>query len=770
MTLGRVAAALREEARATDERRLLVLTGDATATREAAADALDAADVDAPEVTYVGESADTPWERVPQARAGDLLGTTHAALVLDCHEECRPNAIGRAVGAVDGGGLLVLCVPPLGSWPERRDAFDETLAVPPFDVADVAGNFRTRLVELLRAHPGIAIVDVGDGTADPSVERDGLTDPAPRVPPDPPTAPEDPAFPVDVYDRCLTDDQVAAVEALEALDEPGNAVVVEADRGRGKSSAAGLAAGALALGGRDVLVTAPQYRGAAEVFARAREVLADADALAGDPDEDDPERLEATDDAGGRVRFERPATAAELPDGPDAVVVDEAAALPVRLLERFLDTPAAAFTTTVHGYEGAGRGFSVRFRDRLYESDLAVRDVSMTDPIRYAAGDPVEVWAFRALLLDAGPAVDPLVADAGADTAAATGTDGDPDSVAYRAFDAADLVADEHLLREVFGLLVAAHYQTEPDDLARLLDAPNVAVRALTYEGHVVSVALLAREGALPTDLRAHMYEGGRVRGNMIPDVLTSQLRDERAAVPEGLRVLRIATHHAVRSRGLGSRLLSEVRAEFADDVDWLGTGYGATPELLRFWQGNGFSTVHLSTTRNESSGEYSAVMLAPTSDAGRDLAERHGRWFADRVGAMLSDPLADMDPDVVRAALRSADVAPALDLSEWEWRLLVGMTGGAGIFDTSPRPLRRLTVRYLVDAGDGGDAEALLNPRQERLLVRKALQTHTWEAVADDLGFHSLGQCMRALGEAVRPLLSRFGDANVEAELERFE
>ncbi|WP_415382625.1 tRNA(Met) cytidine acetyltransferase TmcA [Halosimplex sp. TS25] len=769
MTVGRVASALRGEAVATDERRLLVLTGDATATREAAADALDAAAVDAPDVTYIGESADTPWEQVPQARAGDLLGTTHAALVLDCHAECRPNAIGRAVGAVDGGGLLVLCVPPLDSWPGRRDAFDESLAVPPFDVDDVAGNFRTRLVELLRVHPGIAIVDVGDGTADPSVERDGLTNPAPRVRSDPPTAPERPVFPAAVYERCLTDDQVAAVEALEALRDPGNAVVVEADRGRGKSSAAGLAAGALALGGRDVLVTAPQYRGAAEVFARAQEVLADAGALAGDPDEGDPERLETTEDAGGRVRFERPATAAELPGSPDAVVVDEAAALPVRLLERFLDAPAAAFTTTVHGYEGAGRGFSVRFRDRLDESEFAVRDVAMIDPIRYAAGDPVEVWAFRALLLDAGPAVDPLVADAGIGAGVGDDTDADPDSIAYRVVDAADLLADEHLLREVFGLLVAAHYQTEPDDLARLLDAPNVAVRALTFDGHVVSVALLAREGDLPADLRAHMYEGGRVRGNMIPDVLTSQLRDEEAAVPAGLRVLRIATHHAVRSRGLGSRLLSEVRAEFADDVDWLGTGYGATPDLLWFWRASGFSTVHLSTTRNESSGEYSAVMLAPTSDAGRDLAERHGRWFADRVGAMLSDPLDDMDPDVVRAALRSVDVPPALDLSAWEWRLLVGMTGGAGIFDTSPRPLRRLTIRYLVEAGAAGD-EPLLTHRQERLLVRKALQGHTWEAVADDLGFHSLGQCMRALGEAVRPLLSRFGDANVEAELERFE
>ena len=765
MTVGRVASALRSEARATNERRLLVLSGDPGATQEGTTRALDAANIEPRNVTYIGNGdADpdaTPWEQIPPAGAGELLGTTHKALVLDCHEECRPNAIGRSVGAVDGGGLLVFCVPPLDAWPNQQDAFDESLAAPPFDVADVAGNFRSRLVELLRSHPGIAVVSVEtDGSA--TVERSGLTDPATRIRSKAPEIPTETDFPADVYDRCLTGDQVSAVRALEGLAEAGTAVVVEADRGRGKSSAGGLAAGALARAGRDVLVTAPQYRSAAEVFARAQEVLTDADTLAGDPEED-ARVLETGDDAGGRIRFANPTAAAELPADPDAVIVDEAAALPVKLLERFLDAPAVAFTTTIHGYEGAGRGFSVRFREHLEDSDFAVTDVSMTDPIRYAAGDPVEVWAFRALLLDAGPAVAPLVESA------------DPTSVEYRQFDPTDLLADEHLLREVFGLLVAAHYQTEPDDLARLLDAPNVTVRALTHEGRVVSVALLAREGTLPADVRASMYEGGRVRGNMIPDVLTSQLRDEAAAVPAGLRVLRIATHHAVRSRGLGSALLSKVRREFASDVDWLGTGYGATPELLEFWQGNGYSTVHLSTTRNEASGEYSAVMLDPTSDAGRALADRHGRWFVGRIVAMLSDPLDDMDPDVVRAALRSVDVTPMLDLSEWERRLLVGMTAGAGIFDTSPRPLRRLTVRALVDADDGPEAvrtpeERLLTPGQERLLVRKALQGDTWEGVSEALGFHSVGQCKRALGEAIRPLLSRYGDEYIEAELERFE
>jgi len=391
---------------------------------------------------------------------------------------------------------------------------------------------------------------------------------------------------------------------------------VEADRGRGKSSAAGLAAAALAHDGRDVLVTAPQYRSGAELFTRAVALL---ETLGAEFDVDRPDQPQCVTVAGGgRVRFEPPARAVDLPGDPDAVLVDEAAALPVRRLQAVLDAPAVAFTTTVHGYEGAGRGFSVRFRDRLEESVHTVTEVPMTAPIRYADADPVEVWAFRALLFDARPPVEPVIADAS------------PDSVTYRRLSSRDLIEDENLLREVFGLLVLAHYRTEPSDLARLLDAPNLPVRALTEGGHVVAVALLAREGGLDRATRERMYTGERVRGNMIPDVLTTQLRDEAAGKPVGQRVLRIATHAAVRSRGLGSHLLSEVRAEFADGVDWLGVGYGATPELVRFWGANGYSvrsTPPRSSTSPPGSGASSpaspparrfSIRIRPRSDGWR--------------------------------------------------------------------------------------------------------------------------------------------------------
>ncbi|UWG48275.1 tRNA(Met) C34 N-acetyltransferase TmcA [Halanaeroarchaeum sp. HSR-CO] len=746
--LREVATDLRAEARRTDERRVLVLAGDRTGGHRAAERAIEAAGIPRESVTAVGTGDGTQFDTVRQSATDSLLGTTRGAIVLDCHETCRPNALGRVVGTVDGGGLLVLVVPPLEEWPNRRDEFDEYLAVPPAAVDDVGGRFRERLVRTLRTHRGIAIVDVDENR----LLADGLTHSAPRPATRSLEVPPSPTFPRDAFVACRTQDQIAALSTLENLRQESTAVVVEADRGRGKSSAAGLAAGSFAAAGEDVLVTAPNYRSAAAVFERASRLGSTLEVLAGDPAEPRPRVLETT--TGGRVRFERPARATTLPEDPDVVLVDEAAALPVRRLESFLDASRVGFTTTVHGYEGAGRGFDVRFRDRLAESDHAVHEVRMAEPIRYAPGDPVEVWAFNALLLDARPAVDPLVEDA------------QPPTATYRVLTTDALLADEWLLREAFGLLVSAHYRTEPNDLARLLDAPNLSVRALLVDGHVVSVALLAREGGLDAETRAAVYEGGRIRGNMIPDVLMSQLRDESAGEPVGMRVMRIATHAAVRDRGFGSRLLEEIRAEF-DDRDWIGTGFGATPRLVRFWAQNGFSTVHLSTTRNATSGEYSVIMFDPLSAAGDRLHDRHTEWFVERIGPQLTDVLRDVDADVVRFVLRAsaADAGTRIQsLSAHQWRLVVGAAYGPALYSVDPGPFERLALHYLV----AGSSE-LLSEREERLLVTKVLQGHSWETVVDRLGYHGTSAAMRALGDAYRPIVEAYAPEALLDDRDRY-
>jgi tRNA(Met) cytidine acetyltransferase len=740
------AETLRSEAAIANERRMLVASGDGT-DRGAVVDAV--ADAVAGDTVVVSER-NVGEERFGFDRTGELLGTTRECVVVDCHDTYRPNAIGRATGAVDGGGLFVLLTPPLERWPETDGAFDELLAPPPFSAADAGTRFKRRLTRTLSAHRGIAIVDVDEGT----LLKRGRTDPPRRPPRERVSPPDEHAFPTAAYEACLTADQRDALSECERLAEPGTAVVLKSDRGRGKSSAAGLAAAAFAAGGSDVLVSAPDYRNAAALFERAADLLEALGELRGDDRNGGTRPALRTER--GTIRFLPPTEATDA--AADVLFVDEAAALPVRTLESLVSVASSVcFATTVRGYEGTGRGFDVRFRGRLDELCDCTECV-LSEPIRYASGDPIEVWQFHALCLGATPTPAQLVEGV------------DADDAVYERVDRDALAANEAMLRELFGLLVAAHYRTEPDDLARLLDAPNVAVRALTVDGHPVSVALLSREGGLEESTRRRAYEGERIRGNLLPDLLTSQLRDPEAGDPVGLRVRRIATHRAARGSGLGSRLLSEIEAEFRADrtesdrfggIDYLGVSYGATPRLLSFWTANGYRTIHLSTTRNESSGEHSAVMVRPLTAAGRELSDRHAAWFRRRIPSVLSGALVDVDPDVVRGALAAVEGTPPVELTDFEWRLVASAAYGPGQYDTAPGPFRRLALRALVDGA--------LDAESERLLAVKVLQGNDWDETVERLGYVSRRECMRQLGSAYRPIVDRYGGETAREEADRY-
>jgi tRNA(Met) cytidine acetyltransferase len=729
---------------------MIVLTGSPEVTVDAAVQVLTAAQIPIEERTVVSNRQIASAKQLALTESSALLGTTWTGIVLDCHGETRPNAIGHAVGAVDGGGLLLLLTPPLDKWPDAPDKTAKSLAAPPFRKSQVTGRLRRRLAKTLCSHRGIAIYDATTET----LERDGLTHPAPtlrtQLTDEEKRESYGNCFQAAAYDACLTTDQCEALNTLEALQTP-NFVVLTANRGRGKSSAAGLAAGSLALMGERVLVTAPTAQNAQEVLARSAELLRSVDCLGQSVEQ----RVSSTN--GGAVTFLEPTQAANKLTEYSAAIVDEAAALPVDTLTAFLTGPPAAFVTTVHGYEGTGRGFDVRFRDRLEETKRDVHDVTMAEPIRYAGGDPIEVWAFHALLLDARPPAEQLVADA------------TPSTTAYSTLSPESLLTNENRFKQLFGLLVLAHYRTEPDDLARLLDAPNIAIRALLHEGHVVAVALVAREGGLSADRRRRMYEGRRVRGNMLPDLLTSQLRDEQAAKPIGVRVLRIATHHAVRSRGLGSKLIHAIASEMSAGgpwpgaVDYLGVGYGATPDLLRFWCANGFQSVHLSTTVNDRSGEHSALMIRPLTMAGQNLCNRSMAFLLSRFPSVLGDALRTADPDVVRGVLAGIDLPVTVELTEREWRVVASAAYGPGMYDADPRPFRRLAVKALVEDGEE------LGATSERLLVRKVLQAWEWDRAAEDLSYISKRAVMRALGDAYQPLVDQYGTAAAHVEADRY-
>lgn len=732
MDIRSLVRSLETEATETNERRMIVFSGTQSAGIDAAYTAIDAYGTD--DVHLVTEQEGFRYDRLHPDQAATLLGQTREIVVVDCHGKWTPDTIGQTVGAVDGGGLYIMLTPPLDDWNQQETSLATAVVSPPYTKHDVGCRFLNRLIRLLETHPGISIVSVDEDTRIDRYEPTS-TNTAPHLQPRVPTQPQ---FPLRVYEQCLTRDQVRAVQALESLATPNTAIVIEADRGRGKSTACGFAAAALCADGSDVTVTAPTRDHAATLLAAAAETI---------------ENLDSPAD--GSISFQPVEDATKAANETSVLFVEEAAALPVETLTKLTAATSIAFSTTVRGYEGTGRGFTIRFREQLDASSHDIQYCTLSEPIRYAGDDPIEQWSFRTLLLDASPPVEQAVSEA------------TPETVQYQQLTQDMLATDESLLRSVFGLLVSAHYRTTPTDLLRLLDAPNASVHALLHAGHPVSVALVVEEGGLDSQTRERLFRGGRVAGNLVPDILTSHLRDAEAGAPIGKRIQRIATHTSTQNRGLASALLAEIRSTYQTQCDYLSVSFGATPSLVRFWSRNGFQTIHLATTQNATSGKYSVLLVDPRSAAGEQLADRHRNWLLDRLRGTLSGPLSSMDPDVVAETLggidRSASDSVPVSLTDRQWELVGAVLYGPGLLAAGPTAFETLLCAELIDPASD------LTSTDRHILIRRVLQGWAWEDIATEVGHSTTRPTKRAIARGFRPIGMRFGGDRLAREQARY-
>lgn len=688
--------ALREAARAAGHRRLVVLAGDPVWCRALAEAALAA--LGGAERIWVGAPEAAVKPVLPTSKARQLLGGELELAVFDAYAGFDPDAFGALSGALRGGGLLILLAPPLQAWPRFADPERARIAVAPHGPEAVGGRFLARLAGVLRADPTVLLIEEG----------------AP-VPPLPVAAPAPPAEP--------GPDQAAAVEAVlrVALGHRRRPLVLLADRGRGKSAAFGMAAAELIRRGRSVIVTAPRREAAQTLFAHAAAGLPDVRQGGG-----------ALVQGDASLSFAAPDELAATPRPADLLLVDEAAGIPTPLLSRLLQRYSRiAFSSTVHGYEGTGRGFALRFQRELTERTPGWRLLRLACPIRWREGDPLERLTFDALLLDAEAAPEAEVAPAR------------PQNLEIRRVSRDGLVADEESLREVFGLLVLAHYRTRPFDLRHLLDGPNLEIWLARVAGRVAAVAVVADEGGLEAGLAEAVRRGERrARGHLIPQSLAAHLGLAEAPGLRCARVMRIAVHPACQGRGIGTALLRRIAAAAAEaGVDLLGSSFGGTAELLRFWQRAGCAPVRVGVTREAMSGEHAVMVLRALTPAGSGVCAAAAAHFRDNFPFQLGEPLADLDPELVLALMpapagaRLSEEAPAREFA----------AGGRSYEDA----LAALWNLAAAAAGEGAaDAAA------RRLLVLKVLQRRSWEETARLIGASGRAEVLAALRRAVSAAL----------------
>jgi tRNA(Met) cytidine acetyltransferase len=714
-SLAALALALRQQALAHRQRRLLVLSGRSDWCREQASQLTEC--LHPTDALWVGRDSPAGIESLQNPQALERLGGELELLIYDAFSGFDPDAFALLSGTLRGGGLLLLLTPPLDTWCEFNDPEYARIAVAGYPVSTMGGLFLSRLSALLGSDPMTLIVTAN------------------QLPTEIPEPLGEPVTPLRFeIDDCRTKDQRQAVKAIVHVVEGHRRrpLVLTSDRGRGKSSALGIAAARLMLKGkRRILATAPRRRAVDSLFEQAERLLGEAVSEAN-----------TLSIYGSELRYSAPDHLLADPQEADLLLVDEAAAIPTPLLEGLLARYArVVFATTVHGYEGTGRGFQLRFMRHLERETPQWHELQLHEPIRWAADDPLEPLVFRLLALDAEPAPDTLLSDASTQSAM-------PEIPERQR-----LLKNEADLGQIFGLLVLAHYRTTPLDFRLLLDAPNLRLILLRHRGAVAGVALLAAEGDFDASMCEQIWSGRRrPRGHLLAQSLAAHVGIREAPRLKGLRVMRIAIHPAVQRRGLGTLLVGEIRRHAADNgFDYVGTSFGATPALIDFWRHNGLHPVRLGLRPGGSSGGHSVMLIEPLTAAGNAMAAEASERFGRQLPALLGDPLRELPGAMAAQLLTSLDSEAQIRLSAAEWLDLAGYAFARRGYESSLPAIEKLALFGLV--------RGELPTEDAELLVMRVVQKRTWADSARHCSLSGRREIEARLRGIVGSLFRRFAD-----------
>ncbi len=694
---------------ASAHRRLVVLAGEQRWGQALASEVITALPG---EWCWIGEPGEVAATAVVVERAHTLLGSEWHGLVYDGRCGFDPDAFGAVAGTLQAGGLLLLLTPRFAEWPSYPDPQRRRLAAYPYSEEQVGNRFLQRLAGMLQASEDCVLIEQG-GTL-----------------PAGPVAHQAPPTSGDKLAECATADQLAAVEALckVAQGHRRRPLVLVSDRGRGKTTALGLAAARLLRQGlKRIVVTAPRLSAVEQLFRHAARQLEDAVIT----------RTSVTVPSGGELLFMPPDHVVHEMPPCGLLLVDEAAMIPVALLEPMLRQHSrVAFATTVHGYEGTGRGFDLRFCRVLDEVTPEWRRLRMEQPIRWAANDPLERLVFRSLLLDAEPAADAVVAKV------------PPEMCRIERIDRDLLLKDEALLSQLFGLLVLAHYRTSPADLRNLLDGSNLEIYLLHHQEIVIGCALMAREGGFDELLSERVYAGERrLHGNLMPQSLACHAGLAEAPQLSAARVMRIAIHPVRRGEGLGRRLVDGVaRQAEADGADYLGASFGGDAGLLDFWSRCECLPLHIGMKREASSGAHAVMVMRPLSARGKRLFTQGRARLSKQLPVLLSEPLSQLEAVLVARLLRGAGCGSV----DEETR------GDACAFATTQRDygncLRGMS-EYLLHVLSRGAAQ--LGDDELQLAIGKVLQRRPWAELVQILSLSGRKQAIERLRRIFRKLCS---------------
>ncbi|MEZ8786209.1 GNAT family N-acetyltransferase [Vibrio splendidus] len=566
----------------------------------------------------------------PVKKGQQLLGRECQILVCDFRDQFDANGFSAALGSLVGGGLL-LVLPPKFDASEDSESFGQRWLKRHFD----------KLTSISQHNEAGDVVQATHALPQMQSAQNGL----------------------DKFEQ-----QQTAVELVKKVvsGHRKRPLILTADRGRGKSSTLGIAAAQLLVErhGLDIIVTAPSVKAIEPVFSHAIQRL---------------EVIEVVNAThirhqGGSLRFVAPDDLLKSKPDCDLLLVDEAAAIPIPMLKSMVDIyHRMVFSTTVHGYEGSGRGFGIKFESWLSEHRPGWKGFKLEQPIRWNNNDPLEAWLFDCFLLGN----DASVTESAVDEIEGFSAEA-INQLNLVELSKAECLANPEQLQQCFSLLVDAHYQTSPNDLMQFLNNPAIRLYAAWQQDECLGCMLVTEEGGLDSELIAQIQLGKRrPQGHLAPVLLANQLGCTQAATSRCLRIMRIAVSTLHQGLGIGRWMLAQLSQQ-TSQVDYLATSFGATSELISFWRGSEFEAVHIGHQRDQASGCHSVLMVKALNSNSQGWLNQVQNHFERSYCFLVSGSLVSLETDMVRALLpKNIHI-----VSEFETQLVRNYVNGGNSYD----------------------------------------------------------------------------------------